>query len=136
MEISDASPIILDSSVWIAFFRQDDSLREKAKRTLSGLRGMTIVVPEYVLVEVATALKRKGYEEAAKKFVAEVMKDGQHTFLPAGEHMAGSTAELFLTRQRDGLSFTDTTLLLLSEKYQIVTFDRGLLKAIKNARTR
>lgn len=133
MEISDARSVILDSSVWVAFLLDSDSQREKAKRILGNLQDIALVVPEYVLVEVATALKHKGYEEVAKKFVAEVMEGGR-TFLPSGESLAHTTAELFLKRGRDRLSFTDTALLALSEQYRVITFDRKLQKAIDKAR--
>ncbi|MEK7107451.1 MAG: type II toxin-antitoxin system VapC family toxin [Patescibacteria group bacterium] len=133
METSDAGSIILDSSVWVAFLRDSDSQRGKAKRILGNLQDAAVAVPEYVLVEVATALKNKGYEKVAKKFVAEVMEDGR-AFLPAGESLAHATAKLFLERERDYLSFTDTALLALSEQYRVITFDRKLQKAIDKAR--
>ncbi len=129
MGISDSESIILDSSVWIAFLRESDSQREKAKQILSSLQDVEVVVPEYVLVEVATALKNKGYEDIAKKFVAEVIKGG-HAFLPAGESLAQAAAGLFLKRERDRLSFTDTALLVLSEHYHVITFNQRLQKAI------
>lgn len=135
MEISETEQIILDSNVWIAFFRDIDSQHEKAKRALADLRDAEIVVPEYVLVEVATALKSKGYEDAAKKFVAEVI-EGNHAFLSSGESLASMTASLFLKGERDHLSFTDTALLVLSGDYRVITFDKPLQKAIAKTRPR
>jgi predicted nucleic acid-binding protein len=113
MGIFDAASVILDSSVWVAFLRDTDSQREKAKRMLDNLRDAAVVVPEYVLVEV--------------------MEDGR-AFLPAGESLAHATTKLFLKRERDHLSFTDTALLVLSEQYRVITFDRRLQKAIDKAR--
>lgn len=134
MEISDGPDIILDSSVWITFLRGDDSQHKKATHLLRDLRYVAMVVPEYVLIEVATALKSKGYEDVAKKFVAEVIREGFHTFLPAGE-LATNTAALFLQQHSDHLSFTDTALLVLSEHYRVITFDKRLQKAIDRARS-
>ena len=132
MEISEGPDIILDSSVWIAFLRESDSQHEKAKYLLRDLRYTAMVVPEYILIEVATALKSQGYEEVAKKFVAEVIREEFPTFLSAGE-LATHTATLFLEQHSDHLSFTDTALLILSEEYRVITFDKKLQKAIKRA---
>ena len=132
MEISEGHNIILDSSVWIAFLRGDDSQHERAKYLLRDLRHTAMVVPEYIMIEVATALKSKGYEEVAKKFVAEVIREEFPTFLSAGE-LATHTATLFLEQHSDHLSFTDTALLVLSDEYRVITFDKKLQKAIKRA---
>lgn len=113
------------------FARTIRSTRRQNERSNS-LRGAAILIPEYVLVEVATALKRKGYEDAAKKFVAETMKDGHNAFLPVGE-LASLFAAAFLERN-DTLSFTDTALLVLSERYRIISFDKRLHKAIERSR--
>ena len=100
METSESRRIILDSSVWIAFLRESDSQREKAKKVLHNLRDTEVVVPEYVLVEVATALKNKGYENVAKRFVAEVLK-GDHSFLASSTTVLQTTMSLFINRNNE-----------------------------------
>ena len=127
MAISDTS-IILDSSVWIAFFKQDDSQHQKAEGVLAQAPSAQVVVPEYVLVEVATALKQRGYQTAAKEFVAMVMHEGRSIFLPS-DALARETSTCFCERS-DKLSFTDTALLTLSREYRIITFDKALARAI------
>lgn len=130
METSDARDIILDSSVWIAFLRDTDTQHEKARRVLADSQTDTIIVPEYVLVEVATTLKRLKSEDVSKQFVIEVMEDGDPVFLPVGDALPRETARIFVSGTKDGLSFTDTALLVLSKRFRIITFDRRLQRAI------
>ena len=127
MAISSTS-VILDSSVWIAFLYREDSQHEKAKKVLEASRNDEIVIPEYVLIEVASMLKRKRYEREAKKFVAEAIAREEHSFLHAAT-LVHETVDLFCKRN-DKLSFVDTALLVLSRQYRIITFDTALRKAL------
>ncbi|MBI4093597.1 type II toxin-antitoxin system VapC family toxin [Candidatus Kaiserbacteria bacterium] len=128
MAISSTS-VILDSSVWIAFLYREDSQHEKAKKVLQASRKDEIVIPEYVLIEVASTLKRKRYEREAKKFVAEAVVGEEHAFLHAAT-LAHETADLFCARN-DKLSFVDTALLVLSRQYRVITFDAALRRALR-----
>ena len=130
MEISDGSSIILDSSVWIAYLHEEDSQHKKALGLVGALPD-TIIVPAEVLSEVAMALKNKRQENLAKGFVHTVIS-GDVSLLVSDENVVRQAAETFLTRT-DRLSFIDTTLLVLSEKYRVITFDRNLQKAINSA---
>jgi predicted nucleic acid-binding protein len=123
----DVRPIILDSSVWIAYLHVDDSQHAKAVTVLNG-RTESVVVPEYVLVEVATALKRKGRAADAKGYVSAVLEGGEN-FL-SSDVLVYAAAELFCRRD-DKLSFTDTALLVLAQEYRVITFDSALAKALK-----
>ena len=121
--------VILDSSVWISFLYKEDSQHERARKVLGGLVN-TILVPEYVLIEVATALKRKGKGTDARSFVRQVLEDNE-TFLPSNT-LVHETADLFCTRN-DHLSFTDTALLFLSREHRVITFDKALARTISSA---
>lgn len=129
MASNDARGIILDSSVWVAFLHGKDSQHAKARGLLTGLPDV-LYVPEYVLVEVATILKRKKKDEEAKKFVRKTLVERPETFMPSAE-LAYQTMQLFIRRD-DGLSFTDTALLVLSRDYRIITFDRALARALRS----
>src|SRR3989344_130959 len=118
--------VILDSSVWVAFLHKEDSQHPKARKMLEGITE-PIIVPEYILIEVATILKRKKKDMEAKRFVQTVFNDGG-TFL-LSEMLAYETAELFWMR-RDTLSFIDTALLILSRRYRVITFDAQLARAL------
>lgn len=127
METSEKK-VILDSSVWVSFLHDVDSQHADALKVFEEI-GDTITVPEYVLVEVATILKRKKKLSEAKRFVHRVLNEKAESFLPA-ESLAQETAVIFRERN-DTLSFTDTALLVLSKRYRVITFDRALQKAIE-----
>lgn len=120
--------IILDSSVWIALFHKEDSQHEKAKKLLEG-NSTSVVVPEYVLLEVVTVLRNLKRHKEAERFMEEVLEDSG-TFLPAGT-LAYEVARV-LPREAKTLSFVDVALTLLSQKkYEVLTFDSVLARAIK-----
>jgi predicted nucleic acid-binding protein len=126
MEVSEQL-VIFDSSVWVALLHYTDSQHQKALKVF-GEVGDVIVVPEYVVIEVATVLKQQGKLEEARQFVHRVLNEKPESFLPA-EALIRETASLFQDRS-DKLSFTDTALLVLARLYRVVTFDRALQRAI------
>lgn len=134
MEISDAPGIILDSSVWIAYLHQEDSQYDKAIKTVDSLTD-PVIVPVEVLSEVGTILKSKGREDLAKRFVSEVVSGQSIPLLVPDEDTVRRVASTFLSRSGDKLSFADTALLVLSQEYRIITFDKHLQKAIERAHT-
>lgn len=131
METSEKG-VILDSSVWVSFLHDVDSQHAHAIETFEEV-GDSITVPEYVLVEVATILKRKEKVNDAKKFVHRVLNEKPESFLPA-ESLVRETAAVFRERD-DTLSFTDTALVVLSKDYRVITFDRALQIAIEGMNT-
>ena len=127
METSNAK-IILDSSIWVAFLHDTDSQHKQALAVFERI-GNTITVPEYVVIEVATILKRRKKPDEAKRFVHRVLNENPQSFLHA-DSLIHETATLFRERT-DQLSFTDTALLALARSYQVITFDRDLQRAIE-----
>ena len=132
METYNAPGIILDSSVWIAYLHEGDSQHEKAMRTVDVLTD-PVIVPDDVLNEVGTTLKNKGREDLAKHFVREVVSVSSMPLLVLDEDVVRRVANTFLSRSGDSFFFTDTALLVLSDEYRVITFDKKLQKAIKRA---
>ena len=130
MDTSNAK-IVLDSSIWVAFLHDTDSQHKQALVVFERI-GNTITVPEYVVIEVATILKRRKKPDEAKRFVHRVLNENPQSFLPA-DSLIRETATHFRERT-DQLSFTDTALLALAGSYQVITFDRDLQKAIERGR--
>src|SRR3989344_5158998 len=124
METSRA-PIVLDSSVWIAYLHKEDSQHAKAREVVRSLVDI-ILVPEEVLSEVATAFKRLKRDDLAKNFVRRVIS-GESSLLVLDEPTVYQIATAFLSRS-DQLSFTDIALLILARDYRVITFDRQLQK--------
>ncbi len=120
--------VILDSNVWIGQLIATDTLHDRATKLADTLGDSTVVVPEYVLLEVITILKvHKRYTEA--KAFGERVLGNSVTYLPA-LGLARVIATTCFKKEYRNLSFVDTALLVLSKEYEIITFDTALQKAI------
>lgn len=121
---------VFDSNVWIAIFHDEDTLRIRA-RAIAKKTGTDILLPEYVLIEVCSVLKRLKRKEAADRFLDEIQDNKDIIFLPASPEFLAETIRLFRTGPQDDLSFIDVALLVLSKMHAVVTFDKKLAAAIK-----
>jgi len=118
--------VIVDSSVWVAYFYDKDSQHSRAVKLLEQVTS-SIVVPEYVLLETVTILRKKREERALKDFLNIGARED--VYLPAGE-LGVTIARMYASKKYQKLSFVDAGLLLLSKHYQIITFDKALQQAI------
>lgn len=121
---------ILDSSIIVAFFRDNEESHVKAVNLIQSSEDF--VVLDYVLAEVATVLKlREGLQLAELALGYLKSTDGIKIHETEPE-LFWSTVSFF-SRNKNKLSFTDTLLLLLSREYRIplVTFDKELAKMVK-----
>lgn len=59
---------LLDSSVWVAYFSEEDFFHKKAQRIIDNLsrKNITIFIPDLVYIEVLNTLKRKMLLSKAK----------------------------------------------------------------------
>lgn len=121
---------LLDSSVIVAFFREDELDHDIAAQMFRG--NENFVVTDYVLAEVATVLKlREGFEAAKIALEYLVSIDGIQIYETKAELFWSAMS--FFQKNKNKLSFTDTLLLLLSRENRIplVTFDKELAKLAK-----
>lgn len=130
--MDDNKGVILDSSVWISYLYKEDSQHKKALKLMRDMTE-TVLVPEYVLLEVATILKNKKYYEHAQKFVTDVFNN-RDIFMPANVYLLIPTVELFVEKIKNKLSFVDIALLVMSRHHNVITFDKRLEKAIKESK--
>jgi len=122
--------IILDSNVWIALFHKEDTLQAKAHNLLENISSK-ILLPEYVLLEVCSVLKRLKRKQAANQFLDYVLDNRDIDCFHTSPSLLEETIKLFRTRSQDDLSFIDVSLLSLSRFHTIHTFDKKLASAIK-----
>ncbi len=120
-------PLVLDSCVWIAYLHKEDSQHEKAC-VLLNTSEVRVHVPEYVLVEVVQALSNKGRRQQAVNFLDRVLSDPS-VFIPVAD-LVYDTAVRFRKDEKGKLSFVDMALLVLSERYDVITFDKHLVRAL------
>lgn len=121
--------IILDSSVWVAFFDKDDSLHRRAAQVVNSLQEK-IVLPEYVLLEVTTVLSQKAGKSLADAFLQKVATNRDVQVLSSSQQFLDEVIRLYLSRTNEKLSFVDYALLYLSSKMNVVTFDKDLKKEL------
>jgi len=121
-----SSETIFDSSVWIAYFSPSETRHSEARKLLE--QAAVIIIPEYVLLEVVTVLRQKKEEELLAGFMS--LATDAKTYLPADTLGSEVAAEYTKPRYKK-LSFVDVSLVLLAKQYNVVTFDKALLTAIK-----
>ena len=120
---------ILDSNIWIAFFVEYDSNHQKSKSIIKKLNGNNIFITEYIILEVSTVILNKVNREKASDFLEYILNHNQVDLLQ-DDKIFIQTAQKF-KEQLGNLSFVDTSLLCLSKKYQIISFDKKLNNQIK-----
>lgn len=121
--------MVLDANVWIAFLNPDDSNHHKAQKIFSTTQG-GIGIPEYVLLEVITILAQKMGKDTADKFLQMARASKDVGILPSSKEFLDEVMQLYLSRTNGKLSFVDYSLLYLSGKTNVVTFDKDLKKEL------
>ena len=121
--------MILDSSIWVAWFDVDDSQHREAQELARSIHE-PIVVPEYVVAEVCTVLTRKAGKQTALLFIQTVLENKQVDILFSSPALFSTTLKEFLADSHGALSFTDRALAVLSRMYRVATFDKALQKEI------
>ena len=120
------SKVILDSNIFIAFYYNEDTLHEDAVSLMKALDGYDIIIPYCVIQEVSTILTYRLGKKAANNFLADI-QNADTTLIINNDVKAECE---FFESINSNLSFTDISLLYLSQKYDatLVTFDKQLLK--------
>lgn len=121
---------IFDSSVWVAFFNDKDSQHKKAREAVSDAGGFT-VIPEYIVAETASVLLVRVSKESAEEFLEAITGNPSVKILLSEGELFWNTLTVFRKKENKKLSFVDASLLFLSSKYEVVSFDRELEKAIQ-----
>ena len=124
-----ALDIILDSNVWIAFLNKDDSQNAKASELFTNISIEKVLLTEYIILEVATIIKQKRGQKSANRFLYNFTNESQLKILYSADFYQ-QTVELFISSSPNKLSFVDTSLVVLSDKYKIISFDKELTKII------
>ncbi|MEK7098816.1 MAG: PIN domain-containing protein [Patescibacteria group bacterium] len=122
---------LIDSSVWIALFLDDDSQHAKAVDVLRDIGEATIKIPYGVILETTTTLSRKQSKEQADKFVEYIRSNSQIEITPP---FVSEDLSIFLA-ESDRLSFVDALLkgASLRDGLTLISFDKQLLNSLKRA---
>lgn len=121
---------ILDSNIFVAYYLEEDSCHEDAKKIIENLDQAEIIVPYCVIQEVSTILTYKSGKINAKHFLND-LEESRNIIIINND----VTAEIeYFKRAKGKLSFTDLSLLYLSRKHKalLLTFDKELIHYSKN----
>ncbi len=122
--------IIIDSSVWLAFFNKKDTCHNKAL-SYTSLIFQEQTMPDIVFYESITVLKNKLKQDPLlDQFIRYATESAQLTIRLFYEYNR-EVLKLFNSPVAEGLSYVDSLLLYLSRDYHILTFDESLKARIK-----
>ncbi len=124
---------ILDSNVWIAYLNTNDSQHKKAKKVFE-TTAAPIILPEYVIAEVTTVLAYHAGKETANQFLHIAQHNTDIKILLTEHTFFLKIIEAFMQTSSKTLSFIDISLLVLSHRFPVITFDNALAKAIQKNR--
>lgn len=123
--------LVLDSCIWIAFWNTTDSQHEKAVDLFSS-NDEEVLLPEYILVEVLNVLLLKANKKAADLWLKKILNSEWVRILPSTPNLLKENLDYFLKNKHSKLSFIDQSLVILSRKYQVLTFDKELAKNLNS----
>lgn len=120
---------LVDSNVIIAYFRKNEQKHDQAKELL--LRIGSFFITEYVLSEVATVLRLKEAKATVSEAINILMWNENIKIIRLDTEEFECTANVFLNSKKK-ISFVDASLIVLSSKrkYELVTFDKDLVKSL------
>ncbi|MFA6305157.1 MAG: PIN domain-containing protein [Candidatus Gracilibacteria bacterium] len=120
---------ILDSSVIISVFRQQEKNHKKALQIF--ISNEKFLITEYVIAEVLTVLKMREGLKIANRCYDFISNTKDIEIVPI-ENIIFNKALSYFSQNKNNLSFIDTILLILSKENQIelVSFDKDLQKAM------
>ncbi len=121
--------VIFDTNVWVASIISGDSLHQKSIELLKKYDSI-IYLSEDIVSETITVLKRYGEIEKAKKFVELIYSNSDFGIITAADYYQDTLA-YFLKSDDKHLSFVDMSLVVLSKKYKIESFDKELRRVLE-----
>jgi predicted nucleic acid-binding protein len=122
--------IIFDSNVWIGYFNVNDATHMRAVAAFEKHSIDTVILTEYILLELATVLKQQIGPVATNRIISVLLQTDNIEVLESTAYFQ-ATLQQFLTTKEKHLSFVDTSLVTLANDFIIVTFDKKLFAALK-----
>ena len=116
---------LIDSSVWVGAYIQQDPNHEKSKDILKRINGK-IIIPYCVINETSTVITYKHSKEQASNFLEALSVSDNVECI--NNSINDEIAFFKSVSQR--ISFTDASLLLLTKKHnaKLITLDKQLEK--------
>lgn len=131
--------VLIDSSVWIAYFDKDDPHTERAKKILNELTesGSALLLTDYVIQEIITVLLYKNKPKLAECFMEYLEDEPSAEILSIDAPLVQKTMRFAKSKNwRPKLSLTDWSMFYLANTLNLplYTFDRQLDHVVKKKR--
>lgn len=119
---------IVDSNIWISFFNKDDINNSRATKILSELLNEKICLTDYIIIEVTTVLLQKASKHIADNFIEFVQNSVNINIIYSSQILFDKYLDFFKDNNFLKLSFVDQSLVFLSKDFNVITFDKELIK--------
>jgi predicted nucleic acid-binding protein len=93
--------IIFDSNVWIAILNENDAHHEKAQSLFA--ENTTIIIPEYLILEITTVLQLRANKQIANLFAKMVATTGGLESLYASDDFFLTVLRFFNSKPKNFL---------------------------------
>ena len=124
--------MLLDTSFLVALFSSRDRFHARAIELRDLHCNEAMLLPEYVVVELATVLALKGSMQISKTALSALMDSKEIEFVPCSDFFA-ATMEVFKRQEQYSLSFVDSAIVAIAESrldVSLLSFDEGLCKVL------
>ena len=127
----ESSSCVVDSSLFVAFYRESDAFHADAMRIIRELLDTTLIVHPYVIQETVTVLAYGDGVALAKQFLSDI-SNASNVIIPAVDVQRDMRAFMTVAAK---LSFTDIALIALAREtgVHLITFDRQMLAQFKKS---
>ena len=126
----EANRFIVDSSMFVAFYYENDTNHAKAVRIMAELEQKFLVVHPYVIQEVITVLTYKAGNKVATQFISDIFENAPDVLIAPLNIRENIEFFKILSKR---ISFTDATLINLSRdlRLPVVTFDQQIISLLR-----
>ncbi len=124
---------IFDSNIWIGFLAAQDPHHKKASVLFQDLAvDEALYITTEIISEVTTVLKMRYGNGAVQTFIEFMFNTDSIVRIPSGLYFDATLKHMLITTDTK-LSFTDLTLVVLSEQFTIKTFDKDLARTLSKS---
>ncbi len=131
---------ILDTSVWVAYFLEQDSCHLRAKSIIAKVISenksdfaKNLFMPAEIIIETVNTIKRQSNKSVAKEFLVFVDTASQISTMPMNVADCFEKASTWYLEQEGSLSMNDLLLVSMAifHDIELLTFDKKLYSFYK-----
>ena len=129
--------VIFDTNIWVAFYKDNDSLKNKAIAEIEKFTHSKkqCLITNLIAEEVFSVLTYAGYKKLANQFIDFCLKNKRVKWLNLDDNFIKNINKFTQIKSllKTKLSFTDYSIIFLSNNFgfEILSFDKELVKIYK-----